>query len=130
MEEERRLFYVGITRAQDRLYLLHTFRQATYGTDAQGPSRFLMDIPPDLIESPGQALRMAQPSISRPREPSPADPASTPSFSPGERVRHPRFGDGVVVSTQAKGEDAEITVAFEGKGVKRLLASLARLETV
>jgi DNA helicase-2/ATP-dependent DNA helicase PcrA len=134
LEEERRLFYVGITRAKDRLYLLHTFRQATYGTNAQGPSRFLMDIPPDLIESPGQALRMAQPSISRPREPSLADPATDPepipSFSPGERVRHPRFGDGVVVSSQAKGEDAEITVAFEGKGVKRLLASLARLEPV
>ncbi len=130
LEEERRLFYVGITRAQDRLYLIHTFRQAAYGTNAEGPSRFLLDIPPNLIESPSGALRIAQPSISHPKESSSAQPSPPPLFAPGERVRHPRFGDGVVISSEAKGEDAEITVAFEGKGVKRLLASLARLEVL
>ena len=134
MEEERRLCYVGITRAQERLYLLRSFRRGFRGmTNATTPSRFLREIPGRLIKA------------ARPKEPakspwgtwaptaSPASPESAvtlPVLKAGDRVRHAAFGDGMVVSCAAvDGDDQQVTVAFlEGVGVKKLLLSFARLE--
>ncbi|MFH1085205.1 MAG: UvrD-helicase domain-containing protein [Chloroflexota bacterium] len=182
MEEERRLCYVGLTRAKNRLYLLRTFRRTFYGSsEVRDPSRFLLDIPPKLLEghmvrattrpatpsAPARARdgrdlfrerraaveqRMGQlrerdprPDAERrppgatapvdggrerraPAEPSPA--AREPSFHVGEAVRHPLFGSGIVISCKVSGDDDEVTVAFEGQGLKRLMASYARLERV
>jgi DNA helicase-2/ATP-dependent DNA helicase PcrA len=149
MEEERRLCYVGVTRAKDRLYLLRAFRRALMGQGSHNPaSRFLKDLPAELTHQAQQqvehaysrpTLRQRQPAWStsgsvRPealegREPQPR--ALTASFNAGDHVRHVKFGEGIVVSstTTANGSDQEVTVAFKGEyGVKKLLLSFAPLE--
>ncbi len=156
LDEERRLFYVGATRAKERLYLLYAFRRASYGrTSVTQPSRFLADIPKDLLKqapkrgyAPAQqtslftgrgfgmgagAARRALPAsqASTRRESQRSFAASGPraaSFFAGQKVRHAMFGEGIVVSSKLIDDDEEVTVAFAGKGVKRLLASFAHLE--
>ena len=141
MEEERRLFYVGITRAKDLLYLLHTFRRTRYGSsDLSMPSRFLSEIPKDVVEnySPGSYGRggpgARRSSKSWPFEPLGGSKRSSggpiPRFYAGQRVRHPKFGVGTVVSVVEKNGDQEVRVAFAGKGIKLFLAKLANLEAV
>jgi DNA helicase-2/ATP-dependent DNA helicase PcrA len=119
LEEERRLFYVGITRAKERLYLLHTFRRTLYGRDELSePSRFLADIPTDLFERKGfteQAAVRAQ----RP---------TTTQFRDGDRVRHPKFGEGIVLSSKPLSDDEEVTVIFDSAGIKRCLAGYGGIE--
>ena len=139
MEEERRLAYVGMTRAKERLYLVRAFRRTTMGaSNPNPPSRFLKDVPPELIEAKGsygktsggyRAGRGLWDGLqSAPRTSGPAVPAG--GFRTGDHVAHPKFGDGVVVTCKENGDDQEVTVAFKGSGVKKLLASLARLEKV
>jgi len=121
VEEERRLFYVGITRAQHRLYLLHTFRRALFGRDdLSEPSRFLRDISASLLEGRSFA-EQPSPSLERPR---------TSLFHDGDRVRHPQFGEGVVLNSKALSDDEEVTVIFEGVGLKRCLVGFAGMEKV
>ena len=156
LDEERRLFYVGITRAKERLYLLYAFRRQTWGGyDTRQPSRFLRDIPTSLLARPqkrsprqgtlgiglkqSHASRRTHPSRSthdtsvqrrkqKRREAVSAEKASL-AFAAGDRVRHPKFGDGVVISsTRTRSGDEEVTVAFEAEGIKKLLASFAKLE--
>jgi DNA helicase-2/ATP-dependent DNA helicase PcrA len=129
MEEERRLCYVGMTRAKRRLYLIHTFRRARFGNQSTSdPSRFLRDIPARLVR--GREVRAPARLKGEPRGEPLIRPASRPgSFGPGDRVRHVRFGEGIVVASQMRGGDEEVIVAFTGKaGVKRLLAGLAGLK--
>lgn len=131
MEEERRLCYVGMTRAKRRLYLIHTFRRARFGVQGVSESsRFLRDIPASLIQgketkAPARLHFGMQATTSS---------RSTPkagSFAPGDRVLHAQFGEGVVVGSQMRDEDEEVTVAFAGKaGIKRLIASFAGLKRV
>ncbi len=140
MEEERRLFYVGITRAKEYLFLTHAFRRRVYGSDEVSQrSRFLDDIPISLVEGRNVRERQAAAraalrretswaSVSQAVEPDEAQEPRPPQFSPGDRVRHKLFGEGVVVSSLVTGGDEEVTVAFDGRGVKKLLASFARLE--
>lgn len=148
LDEERRLFYVGATRAKERLYLLHAFRRAAYGrAEIATPSRFLHDIPPDLLQRApkrGYAAQQTSMFTSRAaalRHPPQARSASTPpsrrpapdgprevAFFAGQKVRHAQFGEGIVVSSKLVEGDEEVTVAFVGKGVKRLLASFANLQ--
>ncbi len=160
LEEERRLFYVGATRAKQRLYLLYAFRRTSYGrTNTAQPSRFLADIPKDLVRPPARRGHVAtqQTTMFTGRSTlggnagfgsrgAPARPAASPSLNParragpaadgpravaffaGQKVRHATFGDGIVVSSKLVENDEEVTVAFTGKGVKRLLASFANLE--
>jgi DNA helicase II / ATP-dependent DNA helicase PcrA len=157
LEEERRLFYVGATRAKERLYLLYAFRRTSYGrTNLSQASRFLADIPKELIKplpkrdqvpvqqtsmftnrslgsyqaGSRRALpqRQAPPSRQVPRQEAlPQTPRAT-SFFAGQKVHHATFGEGIVVSSKLVETDEEVTVAFPGKGVKRLLASFANLE--
>jgi DNA helicase-2/ATP-dependent DNA helicase PcrA len=165
LEEERRLFYVGATRAKQRLYLLYAFRRTTFGrTNTSTPSRFLGDIPRSLVKQApkrgyapveqasmftsraaaggGYGSRGTPTSRLTPR-PGAAQPARRPApslgaglaagsrevaFFAGQKVRHATFGDGIVVSSKLVENDEEVTVAFTGKGVKRLLASFAKLE--
>ncbi len=125
MEEERRLCYVGMTRAKERLYLVHTFRRTRFGTqELSQPSRFLRDIPSRLTkgtQARAPARRKTTPERTGQRAPC--------SFAPGDRIQHPQFGEGVVVSSQARGGDEELIVAFAGKaGIKRLMASFAGIK--
>ncbi|HZP57474.1 MAG TPA: UvrD-helicase domain-containing protein [Dehalococcoidia bacterium] len=135
MEEERRLCYVGMTRARERLYLLRAFRRYGMGSSQHNPpSRFLRDIPPQLIAQQSGVERAAAPAAERryaappARDERPLVPDEA-VFTGGEKVRHPRFGEGIVVSCAVANGDQELTIAFKGEaGIKRLLLSLAPLE--
>ena len=201
LEEERRLAYVGMTRAKDRLYLVHAHHRSTYGVGAQAdPSRFLSELPEDLLaaersaapfrrggerwagtddeggwmpsgyRSPTRRVQeplrpVTLPDLSAPRPvgrqldaarervasaryegaatvdlgsgtfsaPGAGDALGAeeaPAWRAGDRVRHRRFGDGIVVSSRIVKGDEEVTVAFVGEGVKRLIAAYAGLERV
>jgi len=131
MEEERRLCYVGMTRAKRRLFLSYAFRRTVWGnSDVREPSRFLADIPRDLIEG---AVPKPGSSTSRATQWEQTPPASKPKareiqYRPGQRVRHSKFGEGVVIESRPDGSDEEVTVAFKKSGIKRVLASFANLE--
>jgi DNA helicase-2/ATP-dependent DNA helicase PcrA len=139
MEEERRLCYVGITRAKRRVYLVHAFRRNFRGSsNVSQPSRFLDDIPRNLVSGgslwAGEESQVASAVYSWNRSPvfSPPlqDSVVSPEVKAGSRVRHAVFGEGVVVSSRAVDGDYEAVVAFDGAGVKRLLLSFAKLEKV
>jgi DNA helicase-2/ATP-dependent DNA helicase PcrA len=134
LEEERRLCYVGITRAQQRVYLLHTYRRNLFGgSEATLPSRFLQDIPRQFIAGKGlwddekdDDFTPVTSLYSR----SAVKPLSSLKLEIGDRVQHQIFGEGVVINLSSSRDDQEITVAFDSAGVRHLLASLAPLEKV
>jgi DNA helicase-2/ATP-dependent DNA helicase PcrA len=123
------LFYVGITRAKERLYLTHAFRRTRFGgAEPSIPSSFMAAIPQDVIE-PGQTSQGGRQPIAASLF-GPDGPVETPAWTrveQGQQVFHGRFGDGVVLSVTEKGDDQEVVVAFKRHGEKRLLASLAQL---
>ncbi len=124
MEEERRLCYVGITRAKERLYLIHTFRRTLRGlSQVNTPSRFLLDIPPQLVR--GSTDEGYERPTGLPRGPAAVE---VRQFDPGDKVRHPQFGEGVVVSSKLVRDDEEVVVAFVGMKPKRLLVSFTQME--
>jgi DNA helicase-2/ATP-dependent DNA helicase PcrA len=131
MEEERRLCYVGMTRAEERLYLVRAFRRTFGGHNP--PSRFLADIPPDLVTT-RERIPTETPARERfalgPRGGEERPKRLDVTFAAGDRVRHPKFGEGIVVSCQEeKSGDQLVIVAFKGEaGIKRLLLSFAALE--
>jgi DNA helicase-2/ATP-dependent DNA helicase PcrA len=129
MEEERRLCYVGITRAKQRVYLVRAFRRSSMGsTSINLPSRFLMDIPPHLVTAPGDAERETE---LKPAPKKPSAAMTKAALSAGDHVCHAKFGEGIVVSCASVDDDQEVTVAFKGDaGLKRLLLSLAPMEKV
>ena len=142
MEEERRLCYVGITRAKDRLYLLRAFRRGFRGgSEPAIPSRFLGDIPRGLTTSMVRDTTTHQVPLGQVRVKRTAPDGMTktgvthqergekPSLVTGDKVKHTIFGTGVVVETKPSLGDLQVTVAFlDGHGVKRLLLSFAPLE--
>jgi DNA helicase-2/ATP-dependent DNA helicase PcrA len=147
MEEERRLAYVGITRAKDRLYLTRAFRRQTYGfEEATQPSRFLNDIPPELVEESGRqgysrgyaggrerfTTRRDYPLLNSrwERQPAPASPSPSTgaAYKPGDQVYHSKFGAGTVIAVELTGDDTYVQVAFPNQGIKKLAASFAKLE--
>ena len=125
LEEERRLAYVGITRAQDRLFLTSAWARMLYGgTNYNPPSRFLGEVPEELLE---KAPKRSRPS----RDRRPAGPSSTVSaqdVGPGDRVRHDKWGLGTVREIVGSGDRAEAEVMFDTQGKKRLLLAWAPLE--
>jgi len=134
MEEERRLCYVGITRAKKRLFLLRSYRRSLFGgSTANPPSRFLQDIAPHLISPRGlweeSPTPVASPDFNRDSQPSPR-PIDTLALKVGDHVRHSKFGPGIVMNCLPTRDDQELTVAFQEAGVKKLLASLAPLEKI
>ena len=133
MEEERRLCYVGITRAKKRVYLVRAFHRSLMGrTGTTVPSRFLADIPSHLVASgglwAGEESQIAEAIYAWDKIQAPA--VTTPELKAGDHVRHPQFGDGVVVSCNEVKDDREAVVVFSGWGLKKLLLSLARLEKI
>jgi DNA helicase-2/ATP-dependent DNA helicase PcrA len=154
LEEERRLFYVGITRAERKLYLSHARSRRRNGeTMMSVASSFLRDLPPQLIDqrrtrrsrSSAEAVLQDSAAMRRPgvggfRAPAPdvrrrVDPdvdvsQDLPRYVPGERVRHPTFGEGAITDVSGTGRDAKVTVAFDDEsiGTKRLVIAYAGLE--
>jgi len=151
LEEERRLCYVGMTRAREELHLVHAHRRSVYGQpNFNRRSRFLDDLPNEIMDTlsqSGYAMPVERRSVYQERSggytaPAPSSvsaldgkPLRSPSYKPpfeiGERVRHPKFGIGVVVACNPIKNDTEVTVAFPGVvGVKKLAQSFAKLESV
>jgi DNA helicase-2/ATP-dependent DNA helicase PcrA len=167
LEEERRLCYVGVTRAMHRCFLSWARRRTLFGrTTANPPSRFLRELPQDGVERRAgleaeerdmwaelddeaareryaerraarrdEAFAGLPPAWGGPRvRTAPGNggqrPAVTTKFRAGDRVRHPTFGEGMVVSSVARADDEEVTIAFPNKGVKKLMASFADLRAV
>ncbi len=136
LEEERRLCYVGMTRAKLHLYLVRAFRRPFSGHNP--PSRFLSDIPPQLVKHTQRASQreMFGPARYRMTLPREGEADARPlvpgdRFKPGDHVKHERFGEGVVVSCEPSGGDYQVIVAFQGEaGIKKLLLSFAPLEKV
>jgi len=127
IEEERRLCYVGLTRARDRLYLSYAVHRRIHGYGVGEPSRFLREMP---------EAHLTLLNASRP-EPQLAQARVVPRYEPeeeswpikvGARVRHARFGEGLVVGVERDGEDVIVTVAFASVGRKRLSLQYAHLE--
>ncbi len=162
MEEERRLAYVGMTRAKERLYMTRAFQRGFRGGYGPNePSRFLSDIPDSLLTESSSVEHSSYEMdwsdtdnskvVKRFRRTNIVDDNNAselsvrkinlvgkeidipdlPSFSTGDKVRHPKFGVGLVTGTKPAGVDLEVTVAFgENQGIKRLLLSFANLEKV
>jgi len=122
LEEERRLCYVGITRAKKRVYLLWAVTRNIFGsTRVNAASRFLDDIPENLVSDSELSKAKLFPSASREKQNS-----SKLSFGDGQRVKHPVFGEGVVISSK----DDIITIAFMKTGIKKISASFGSLKTL
>ena len=135
MEEERRLFYVGITRAKDKLYLIRAIQRGGRGAAEETyPSRFLDDVPADLLigkTRTGRSIRGRVPDTqwslpSRPQEGSLVEA----KFRAGAHVRHAVWGEGIVLNSRIQDDDEIVDVVFESVGIKRLAASLANLTVV
>lgn len=134
LEEERRLCYVGITRAEQLLVLTCTERRRLHGSDRYNlPSQFLGEIPDDLIQEIRpripQTDRFNRPGIGR----RPSSSARSLNESPiklGARVRHAKFGEGVVTNYEGAGSSARVEVNFDDGGSKWLVMAYAKLETV
>jgi DNA helicase-2/ATP-dependent DNA helicase PcrA len=148
LEEERRLFYVGITRAERKLYLVHARSRRRNGEMMPSiPSSFLASIPRELLDeratirlrATGRSVLLASPSARRPGMPvrrASADDVDVsasqmaPQFVKGARVRHPRFGSGIIVELGGTGRDTKVTIDFDDEtiGRKRLVVAYAGLE--
>ncbi len=127
MEEERRLAYVGITRAEDRLYLTSAWSRTLWGgTNYNPPSRFIKEIPVSLIEQAGKRTRHGTVERSVPAGPK----VAASEISSGDRVRHDKWGLGTVAEVIGAGDRAEAVVHFDTLGRKRLLLAWAPLEKV
>ncbi len=135
MEEERRLFYVGITRAKDKLYLIRSVRRGGRGyAEETFPSRFLDDIPPDLLigkSRTGRSLKGSTPGSLWVQHTKPRSATVIESkFHAGTRVRHPLWDEGIVLDSRIQDDDEIVDVVFESVGIKRLAASLANLTII
>ena len=138
MQEERRLLYVGITRAKDRLYLVYAQNRNAFGyPDPVNPSRFLSDIPDHLLDET-ISMRTASPSrlgsfdpkatrwdLKRPG----TSRVISQKYQPGAHVQHPVWGVGMVLNSRIQDDDEIVDIFFENVGMKRVAASLANLKT-
>jgi DNA helicase-2/ATP-dependent DNA helicase PcrA len=126
LEEERRLCYVGMTRAMAQLYLTHAESRRLHGSESYPmPSRFLREIPAELVEE----VR-ARPQVSRPYTAAAGSLGAAQDltgFRLGQRVLHPKFGEGVVLNAEGQGNGARVQVNFEAAGAKWLVVAYANL---
>lgn len=136
IEEERRLCYVGVTRAKERLFLTGASSRTIFGsTTYNRPSRFLSEIPEKLLV--GEVKKKVEPVEQRPKQElyttifarkpqAPREPL--PDFKVGDTVEHPKFGRGIILSAQAMGNDMKLSIAFDSVGTKNLMAVFAKLK--
>jgi len=129
LEEERRLAYVGMTRAMKQLYMTYAEQRRLYGVDTYGqPSRFIGELPADLVEEIRPRLQVSRPVFVKRN--SSLEESAAPNMRMGSRVRHSKFGDGVVLNFEGNGPHARIQVNFEAQGTKWLMLSYANLVRV
>ena len=130
LEEERRLCYVGTTRAMKHLYLTYAEQRRLHGIDSYGtPSRFIKELPPELLEEVRPRIQISRPvhvsRLGRIEEDVPANGVRL-----GQRVRHGKFGEGIILDLEGQGSHARVQVNFERQGTKWLMLAYANLEPV
>jgi DNA helicase-2/ATP-dependent DNA helicase PcrA len=145
MEEERRLLYVGITRARDHIFLVNAQMRAAYGyAEPTQPSRFLSDLPDDLLHGgngTSRRTRLPQGGLyPRQKADAPrwdsapgggsASPQVQKKYRPGMKVRHDAWGNGLVLNSRVQDGDETVDIFFETGGLKKLMVSLAKLEVL
>jgi DNA helicase-2/ATP-dependent DNA helicase PcrA len=135
LEEERRLCYVGITRARELLYLSHCWQRTLYGhTRVNEPSRFLRELPPALLSTgdPVEKILSGGPQEKPAKVNTKNNSAGVfdknKDYRPGEQVNHRKWGRGTIIEVRGKGDSTELKIDFPGLGVKTLLARYAPLE--
>ncbi|HEY5890402.1 MAG TPA: 3'-5' exonuclease, partial [Acidimicrobiia bacterium] len=127
LEEERRLAYVGITRAQDQLFLTSAWNRMLFGgSNYNPPSRFLQEVPGELMEKAGKRVRRSP--VDRAASSGPRIQIDPALVGPGDRIRHDKWGLGTVREIVGSGDRAEAEVMFDTQGKKRLLLAWAPLE--
>ncbi|WP_404472201.1 DNA helicase II [Vreelandella venusta] len=131
LEEERRLCYVGVTRAMQKLYLTHAETRRLHGKEVfPRPSRFLRELPPHLLEEVrlrGHISRPVTASRTSFAQQSIESDGDLPSLHVGQRVAHPVFGEGIILNAEGEGARARVQVSFEGNGIKWLVLGFAKL---
>ena len=129
LEEERRLAYVGVTRAMEKLTLTYAETRRLYGKEVyHRPSRFIGELPEECVEEVRLRASVSRP-VSHQRMGTPIAQNDS-GFALGQRVRHAKFGEGTIINLEGSGEHSRLQVAFQGQGIKWLVAAYARLETV
>jgi DNA helicase-2/ATP-dependent DNA helicase PcrA len=148
LEEERRLAYVGMTRAREELLLTYAYSRQVFGaTQNNRVSRFIDDVPEELLDDrrpprvtpapwagaprsgPSLWEQMQKRTVAGPLGRS-ERPASKSPYHVGQKVKHAKFGAGVVVAAQGDGDEAQVTVAFPDAGIRKLMLAYAKLEVV
>lgn len=127
LEEERRLAYVGVTRAMQKLTLTYAETRRLYGKEVyHRPSRFIGELPPECVEEVRLRATVSRP-VNHQRLGTPIT-ANDSGYTLGQRVRHPKFGEGTIINMEGNGEHTRLQIAFQGEGIKWLVASYAKLE--
>lgn len=127
LAEERRLAYVGLTRAMEKLTLTYAESRRLYGKEVyHRPSRFIAELPTECIEEVRLRATVSRP-ISHQRLGTPIN-RNDSGYALGQRVRHPKFGEGTIVNLEGDGERCRLQIAFQGEGIKWLVAAYAKLE--
>ncbi|ENM5759580.1 DNA helicase II [Vibrio mimicus] len=132
LEEERRLCYVGMTRAMQKLYITYAEMRRLYGQDKyHKPSRFIRELPEGCLDEVRMKAQVSRPtSTGRFSQTVVKESFNETGFSLGSRVRHPKFGEGTIINFEGSGPQSRVQVAFNGEGIKWLVTAYARLEKV
>ncbi len=129
LEEERRLCYVGITRAMQALYLTYAEQRRLHGMDSiSRPSRFIAEIPDEFLEEVRPRIKVSRAVHTPRRGAGPIDTGGELGIRLGQRVRHGKFGDGVILNCEGQGAHTRVEVNFETAGTKWLVLSYANLD--
>ncbi len=130
LEEERRLCYVGMTRAMKKLYMTYAEMRRLYGQDKyHKPSRFIRELPEGCLDEVRMKAQVSRPtSTGRFSQKVVKESFNETGFSLGSRVKHPKFGEGTIINFEGAGAQSRVQVAFNGEGIKWLVTAYARLE--
>ncbi|MCA0938149.1 DNA helicase II [Vibrio alginolyticus] len=130
LEEERRLCYVGMTRAMEKLYITYAEMRRLYGQDKyHKPSRFIRELPEGCLDEVRMKAQVSRPASSgRFSQTAVKENFNETGFSLGSRVMHPKFGEGTIINFEGSGPQSRVQIAFNGEGIKWLVTAYARLE--
>ncbi|ANQ18367.1 DNA helicase II [Vibrio natriegens] len=130
LEEERRLCYVGMTRAMQKLYITYAEMRRLYGQDKyHKPSRFIRELPEGCLDEVRMKAQVSRPASSgRFSQTTVKENFNETGFALGSRVMHPKFGEGTIINFEGSGPQSRVQIAFNGEGIKWLVTAYARLE--
>ncbi|MBL1262530.1 DNA helicase II [Methylomicrobium sp. RS1] len=131
LEEERRLCYVGMTRAMQTLYMTYAESRRLYGRETYPrPSRFLREIPDECVQEVRLRAHVSRPAAASPAKSSASSPLSVSRYKLGQRVSHAKFGEGMILQLEGQGAQERAQINFKSAGVKWLMLAYAGLETL